>query len=52
MAVLGKIDLKKVYSTKDGEKFDALEDAQIHNRILQFREMIGLKNFKKKAKNG
>jgi hypothetical protein len=51
MAVLGKIDLKKVYSTKDGEKFDVLEDAQIHNRILQFREMIGLKCFKK-AKNG
>lgn len=41
MAVLGKIETKKVYRTKDGEMFDSLDEAQIHIKVLEFREKIG-----------
>ena len=47
MVQLCKIPLKKMFATKDGKKFETLEDAQIHNKILEFREKIGINIFDK-----
>lgn len=47
MVELAKIETKRMYQTPDGEKFDTIEDAQLHLKILQFRQMIGIKIKKK-----
>ena len=48
MAELGKIEVKRMYGTTDGRKFDTLEEAQVHSRRLKFRKMIGVKSYEKK----
>lgn len=42
MVELAKLNVKRMYQTSDGEKFETLEEAQYHSRILKFREMIGV----------
>lgn len=42
MVELTKLNVKRMYQTSDGEKFETLEEAQYHSRILKFREMIGV----------
>lgn len=43
MTQLAKIPIKRMYQTSDGTKFDTLEEAQYHSRVLEFRTMLGIK---------
>ncbi len=47
MVELAKLNVKRMYQTSDGEKFETLEEAQYHSRRLKFREMIGVIKNKK-----
>lgn len=42
MTKLGKIEIKRMFGTSDGNKFDTLEEAQIYAKRLEFRRLIGI----------